>query len=94
VDFERFTERARDVIASSQTILERYKHSQLDVEHILLALIEQRDGLTQRILERAGANVDAIRASVERSLAKTPGVTYYGGQQAQITITPPRQARA
>ena len=43
--FENYTERARDVLSASQEILRRYKQNQLDAEHILLALLEQEDGL-------------------------------------------------
>jgi len=88
LDFERFTDRVRDVLGIAQDIIERYKHTQLDVEHILLAMIEQRDGLTGKIFNAIGADAAAIRAEVERSLARTPGVIYHGGGQAQITITP------
>lgn len=43
--FDRFTERAQDVIARSQEILMRYSHNQMDTEHVFLALLEQPDGL-------------------------------------------------
>ena len=42
--FDRFTERAQDAFARSHEILQRYRHSQLDAEHLLLALIEQTGG--------------------------------------------------
>ncbi len=50
--FDRFTERAQDVMARAQEILARYHHNQMDVEHVLLALLEQPDGLAAEILER------------------------------------------
>ena len=43
--FENYTERARDVLSASQDILRRYRQNQLDAEHILLALLEQEEGL-------------------------------------------------
>ena len=50
--FDRFTERAQDVIARSQEILLRYGHNQMDTEHVFLALLEQPEGLTTIDLSR------------------------------------------
>ncbi|OGN94928.1 MAG: Clp protease [Chloroflexi bacterium RBG_13_50_10] len=82
---ERFTEQAREVLATSQNIASRYHHVQWDVEHILLALLEQGDGLTSQILEKLGANVEAIRKRVEDSLDHAPKAAY---ESAQIYATP------
>ena len=82
---ERFTEQAREVLAASQGIASRYHHVQWDVEHILLALLEQKNGLTSQILDKLGANVGAIKARVEDSLARAPKATY---ESAQIYATP------
>ncbi len=72
MDFERFTNKARQVMAHSQQILQRYKHNQLDTEHILLALLEQPEGVVPRILEAINADMQAITAQVERSLGRRP----------------------
>jgi len=82
---ERFTEQAREVLAASQGIASRYHHVQWDVEHILLALLEQKDGLTSQILDKLGANVEAVKARVEDSLARAPKAT---NESAQIYVTP------
>jgi len=87
--FENYTERARDVLSSAQDILRRYKQNQMDGEHVLLALLEQEDGLAGQILTRIGADLPAVTRRVEEELARTPKVTYSdAGQQAQIYITP------
>ncbi len=82
---ERFTEQAREVLAASQGIASRYHHVQWDVEHILLALLEQKDGLTSQILDKLGAKVEVIKSRVEESLARAPKATY---ESAQIYATP------
>ena len=82
---DRFTEQAREVLASSQGIASRYRHMQWDVEHILLALLEQRDGLTTEILQKAGANVEVIKARVEDSLARAPKAA---NESTQLYATP------
>ncbi len=82
---ERFTEQAREVLASSQAIASRYRHVQWDVEHILLALLEQHDGLTSQILSKLGINVEAVRKRVETGLDRAPKASY---ETAQIYATP------
>src|SRR4030042_315019 len=82
---DRFTEQARDVLAASQSIASRYHHVQGDVEHILLALLEQEGGLTSQILGKLGANVEVIRKRVEDSLDSAPKATH---ESAQIYATP------
>jgi ATP-dependent Clp protease ATP-binding subunit ClpC len=82
---ERFTEQAQEALAASQQIATQFKHSQWDVEHILLALLVQEEGLVGEILAELGASVDAVRGEVESALQKTPKVTY---ETTQIYATP------
>jgi ATP-dependent Clp protease ATP-binding subunit ClpC len=85
--FERFTERAQEAIARAQQILQEQRHNQLDVEHLLLALVDQPQGLTVQILERLGVDVGNLRQRVEEALANTPRV-YGTGGTGQIYMTP------
>jgi ATP-dependent Clp protease ATP-binding subunit ClpC len=82
---ERFTEQAQEAIQTSQQMAMQYKHSQWDVEHILLALLIQRQGLVGEILKELSVNADTIRNQVEEVLEKTPKVAY---QTGQIYATP------
>ena len=82
---ERFTEQAKEILAVSQSIASRYRHVQWDVEHILLALLEQEGGVASQILGKLGANVEAVKKRVEDSLDRAPKATY---ESAQIYATP------
>jgi ATP-dependent Clp protease ATP-binding subunit ClpC len=77
---ERFTEQAQEALAASQELVRQYYHSQWDVEHILLALLQQEHGLVGDILQELGVDVEAMRQEVEAALEKTPKVTYETGQ--------------
>jgi len=77
---ERFTEQAQEAIQASQQLAMQFKHSQWDVEHILLALLMQKQGLVGDILKELSVNVDTIRNQVEEILDKTPKVAYATGQ--------------
>jgi len=77
---ERFTEQAQEALALSQELVRQYKHSQWDVEHVLLALLQQERGLVSDILKELNADIDTIRAQVEAILARVPKVTFETGQ--------------
>ena len=82
---ERFTEQAREVLAASQELVRRFRHSQWDVEHILMALLEQASGLTSDILQKLGVDVVAVKARVEAGLDSAPKMAY---EAEQIYATP------
>ena len=82
---ERLTEQAQEALAASQELVMRYHHSQWDVEHILLALLEQQDSLASEILKGLGVSDQLVKQQVELVLDKVPKVTQQG---AQIFATP------
>jgi ATP-dependent Clp protease ATP-binding subunit ClpC len=82
---ERFTEQAQEAMATSQELVRHYHHSQWDVEHILLALLQQEQGLVADILRELGVDVNAVKQQVEAVLDKSPRTEYEG---AQIYATP------
>jgi ATP-dependent Clp protease ATP-binding subunit ClpC len=77
---ERFTEQAQEVLAASQELVRRYHHNQWDVEHVLLALLEQEKGITKDIFEVLGVDADAVKKRVGATLESFPKVTYEAGQ--------------
>jgi len=82
---ERFTEQAQEVLAVSQELVRRYRHTQWDVEHVLLALLQQEDSLTTKILKELGVDDEAVKQQVESALERAPKIAYEG---AQIYATP------
>ena len=89
IRFDRFTERAQDAAARAYEILHRYSHSQVDTEHILLALLEQTDGLVPQILEQLSIDASGLRSRVDDILRQSPRTaTIYGQGTNQVFITP------
>ncbi|GAB4512300.1 MAG: AAA family ATPase [Anaerolineae bacterium] len=88
IRFERFTERAQDAAARAYEILQRYGHNQVDTEHILLALLEQNDGVIPQILNNLNTDVSVIRSRVDDILQASPKAAIYGGGTGQVFITP------
>ncbi len=88
---DQFTNQARQVLQNSQELVRRHRHSQWDVEHILMALLELEDGVPVRILSELGAPAGDIRAALNQSLESAPKLAYdanqiYGTPRAQRLI--------
>jgi ATP-dependent Clp protease ATP-binding subunit ClpC len=86
--FDRFTERAQDAAQRAAEIIQRYGHNQIDTEHILLALIEQPQGVIPQILDRMNIDLDALSDRIDDQLRNSPKANIYGGGAGQIFITP------
>ena len=85
---EQFTEQAREVLNNSQELVRRFNHSQWDVEHILLALLELEQGLPGDILNELGISPAAVKAKLRQALEAGAKVAY---EQNQIYATPRAQ---
>ncbi len=88
---DRFTEKAQEAFQEAQEIMQEQHHTQLDVEHIFLALLQQRDGLAARALARLNVDAEAVSQRVERELEKSPKVYGQYGYGNQVYVTPRTQ---
>jgi ATP-dependent Clp protease ATP-binding subunit ClpC len=86
--FDRFTERAQDAAMRAYEVLQRYGHSQVDTEHLLLALIEQPEGVIPEILSQLGVDLEVIAHRLDEELKRTPRSQIYGQGVGQVYITP------
>ncbi len=86
--FDRFTERAQEAAQRAAEIIQRYGHNQIDTEHILLALIEQPDGIIPQLLEVLNVDANALTERLDYVLKTTPKANIFGGGAGQIFITP------
>ena len=72
--FDKLTVKAQEVLQIAQSIAQRYQHSNIEVEHFLLALLEQEGGLTRPLLEKVGADPNRIARELEADLEKSAKV--------------------
>src|SRR2546425_13233159 len=84
MDINRFTQKAQEAIGSAQTKAVRHSHQQVDVEHLLAALLEQEGGLATSIFSKADINADGLKRRVEQELERMPRVSGPGGAPEQI----------
>jgi ATP-dependent Clp protease ATP-binding subunit ClpC len=86
--FDRFTERAQEAAQRAAEIIQRYGHNQIDTEHILLALIEQPEGVIPQILEILKVDANSLADRLDYILRTSPKASIFGGGAGQIFITP------
>lgn len=86
--FDRFTERAQEAAQRAAEIIQRYGHNQIDTEHILLALIEQPQGVIPQILEILKVDANMLADRLDYILRTSPKASIFGGGAGQIFITP------
>ena len=85
MQIERFTLKAQEALQDAKSIAEQKHHQQIDVEHLLLGLISQKEGIVLPILQKLGANVDLIVSQLEGELGRIPQVTGKGVGQVYLS---------
>src|SRR5260370_4382039 len=88
MDFSRFTEKLQEGLRSAQSLAARHGQQQLDVEHLLVALVEQEGGLAQSILLKTGVNLETVHQRLVQELEKLPRVSGSATGIDQVYITP------
>ena len=78
--FDKLTVKAQEAVQSAQALADREDHQQLEPEHLLLALVEQADGVVTALLAKLGARAEAIRGEVQAELRRLPKVSGASGQ--------------
>src|SRR6478736_5688997 len=91
-----FTERAQEALRNAQEIVQQKRHSQLDVEHILLALLKPRDGLISKIIEKLNGDPRALARRLDDQLNSSPRLysSYSGLAQIHISMRAQRVVSA
>jgi ATP-dependent Clp protease ATP-binding subunit ClpB len=87
MDINRLTQKSQEALQSAQTKALRYGHQEADGEHLLLALLEQPEGLVPRLLARMEAPVEALKGEIERELSRRPKVSGPGVEAGKIYLT-------
>ena len=87
MDMNKLTRKSQEALAQSQAIASEYNHQQVDIEHVLSALVKDSEGLIVQLLRRMNVDVSALGRAVDEELAKIPRVTGSGTEQGKIYIT-------
>ena len=87
MDINRLTEKTQEALQAAQSEAVRRSNQQIDVEHLLAALLAQEGGLAASILKRAGINTETLAARLNQDLDRFPKVTGSAGAPDQIYVT-------
>ena len=87
MDPNKLTQKTQEALHDAQTKAMRYGHTEVDVEHLLLALLEQPEGLVPRLLPGMDVDVDALRAAVEQHLEGRPRVSGPGAEPGEVYVS-------
>ncbi|MDX6729457.1 MAG: ATP-dependent Clp protease ATP-binding subunit ClpB [Baekduia sp.] len=87
MDPSRLTQKSQEALHDAQTKALRYGHTEIDVDHLLLALIEQSDGLVPRLLTRLDVDPEQLRSALQQQLERRPRVSGGGADGSQIRLS-------
>ncbi|WP_419780059.1 ATP-dependent chaperone ClpB [Maridesulfovibrio sp.] len=87
MDPNKFTQKTNDAIAAAQSLAVKNGQQQIEVEHLLLALIEQEKGIVSKILQKSSIDPAAYKNAVEDEIRKLPSVSGPGAQPGQVFVT-------
>jgi ATP-dependent Clp protease ATP-binding subunit ClpB len=88
MDFNRLTEKSQEAIRQAQTTAIHHGNQQVDVEHLLLAMLEQEGGLAPSILLRADVALEPLHQRLVQDIEKLPKVSGAGLRPDQVYVTP------
>lgn len=86
MDINRMTEKAQEALRAAQSDAVRLSHQQIDIEHLLAALLEQEGGLATSILQKANVDAGELQRRLQTELARQPKVTTGAGTPSDIYI--------
>ncbi len=87
MDINKFTLKSQEALQAAQTKAIRYGHLEIDGEHLMLALLEQPEGLIPRIFHKMEVPVDEIKKRLEEELSKRPKVSGPGAEAGKVYLT-------
>src|SRR5215813_7896348 len=90
MDFDKYTERAKGFVQAAQGLAQRRGHQQITPEHLLKALLEDKEGLAANLIRAAGGDPAAASSAIDAGLQKIPRVEGSGAGQTYLA---PEMAR-
>ena len=88
MDPNRLTEKAQDAMRQAQSMAQREGQTQIEPEHLALALLEQDGGVAARVVENAGGNAATLMQRLRQALTRLPRVSGPGAQGGQVYLSP------
>jgi ATP-dependent Clp protease ATP-binding subunit ClpB len=87
MDLSKFTKKSQEAIGAAQALAIKHGHVEIDLDHLLIAMLDQEKGLTRRLVERMDIPVDAFTRTLESQLTKKPRQSGPGASTGQALVT-------
>jgi ATP-dependent Clp protease ATP-binding subunit ClpB len=87
MDPNRLTQKSQEALHDAQTKALRFGHPEVDAEHLLLALVDQPEGIVPRLMTQVGADPDLLHKELEAELGRRPRVSGPGVAAGQVAVT-------
>ena len=87
MDMNRFTVKSIESIQQAETIAMRFQNTEIDIEHLVLALVAHSDGLISRLLQRMDISLSDFQTYVQQSVEKKPRVSGPGREFGKVYIS-------
>ncbi|MDF3553036.1 ATP-dependent chaperone ClpB [Bacillus cereus] len=87
MDLNQMTTKTQEAIMSAQSLVVSHHHQEVDTVHLLLALLEEQDGLAVRIFQKMNVDIEALKQGAESLIKKKPSVTGSGAEVGKLYVT-------
>ena len=87
MDFQKLTQKTQEALQTAQNIAVERGHQAVDIEHLILAVVEQPDGLVPRLLDKLNRPADVVAGELKRELDQRPSVSGGSAPQGQVAVT-------
>jgi ATP-dependent Clp protease ATP-binding subunit ClpB len=87
MDINKFTQKSQEALQDAQNKAVRFGHNEVDIDHLLLSLVEQQEGIVPRLLQKMDVSVSAFKDEIQKEVQKRPGVTGPGAEPGKVFIT-------
>ncbi|MDO8955523.1 MAG: Clp protease N-terminal domain-containing protein, partial [Deltaproteobacteria bacterium] len=84
--FDKFTLKAQEALQDAQAVTEKREHQQIEPEHLLIALLQQNEGIVPQVFQKLGASIPNTLSQLDEALGKIPKV--YGSGMGQGYLSP------
>ena len=87
MNLEKFTQKSLQAIQEAQSLALSYKNMQIEQEHLLYALLTQKDGLIPEMIRKLNINLEGMIKAVKEKIARLPSVTGSGREPGKIYVS-------
>ena len=84
---QKFTQKSLEAIQEAQNLAIENNNMQIEEEHLVAALLQQRDGLIPQLLKKMNVDCDAVQQAVKEKISRIPGVTGPGRVAGKIYVS-------